>query len=83
MTEALQARLSRKPEAILEEVLTDRLDETVVTVIQQAVRQALESVHKRLDELTDFVWLVADHHFQHEDPADWWKSESDNDEETG
>ena len=83
VTQALEARLSREAEAILKEVLTERLDETVVAVTQQAVRQALNSIQSRLDELTGFAWLVAGRFENLQDPADWWKRRTDEEEDSG
>ncbi len=77
VTEALQARMSRQIDAILHEILSERLEAVVMEAVSTAVRNAMSDVNARLTDLTEFAQLLADLRFPSDDSADWWKHGGD------
>lgn len=79
VTEALQARLSKDAEKILRDVLSERLEATVISAVTEAIRASLANLEARQEDLAEFARLVAELRFPSNDPADWWKQDEDGD----
>ena len=77
VTEALYARLRKETDAILREVLTERLEAAVTEAVSSAVQRTFTDIEGRLDDLTEFMQLLVDARFPEDDAADWWKNGND------